>query len=226
MFRNIAAPYHILESWLYDRAVAPAVTEMIEERPLLLGPALDAMPGKGRLLDVGCGGGHMAIALAKEHPEWRITGIDQSPDQVRRAEERARPMADLLQFVSGSALALPFGADTFDGLISICSIKHWGDPIRGLNECLRVLRPGAFLVVIEVEPGHRPEDRKAFIARQHVPRCFRPIAMTGFRWKIASRSLSLHHTESLFRTMPVSDITGKTIPGMPMWIIAAKKDRS
>ncbi len=224
MFRDITAPYHLLESWFYDRAVAPAITEMINERPHLLGSVIDAMPEEGRLLDVGCGGGQMAITLARRHPGWRITGVDLSPHQIHRARKRGRNLAGQLQFATASALAMPFRSDTFDGLICICSIKHWQEPVKGLGECLRVLRPGAPLALLEVEPAYRRNDRQAFVARQHVPFFLKPAAMAGFTWKIAARSISLEKVESLFSALPVFDVRTAQVPGMPLWIISARKD--
>ena len=224
MFRDITAPYHAIESWFYDRAVAPAVAEMIEKHLDLLGPFMDAIPEDGRLLDVGCGGGQLAISLARQHPEWRITGLDLSREQVRRAKKRGRGLGKQVQFITGSALAMPFKPATVDGLISVCSIKHWQEPGKGLEECLRVLRPGGPLVVVEVDRNYRRDAGRAFVARQHVPGYFRPIAMYGFKWKIAARSLSMDKALALFNTLPVSVIGAFTIPGMPLWMITAKLD--
>jgi ubiquinone/menaquinone biosynthesis C-methylase UbiE len=224
MFRDITAPYHILESWLYDRAVAPAVTEMILERPHLLAKVIDAMPAEGRLLDAGCGGGQLDVTLARHHPGWCITGLDLSLHQIHRALKRVRKLDGHVQITAASALAMPFRSGTFDGLISICSIKHWPEPEKGLEECLRVLRPGAPLAVLEVDPDYRRGDGRAFVSRQHVPFFLKPAAMAGFMWKIAARSISLKEAESLFSTMPVSDVRAVPVPGMPLWIISARKD--
>lgn len=224
MFRDITAPYHALESWFYDRAVAPAIAEILGERSDLLRTILDAMPADGRLLDVGCGGGHSAIDLGKKHRGWLITGIDQSPQQVRRAVKRGRELAGRGHFITGSALALPFESDTFDGLISVCSIKHWPEPVRGLEECLRVLRPGSPMVVLEVDPDYDRDAGKAFVARQHLPFFLKPIAMAGFSRKAAARSMSVRHIESLFKSLPVYDVTAKPVPAMPLWIISAWKE--
>jgi ubiquinone/menaquinone biosynthesis C-methylase UbiE len=226
MFRDITAPYHAIESWFYDRAVAPAVNEMIEERLDLLVPLIDAIPEYGQLLDVGCGGGQLAISLARRYPGWRITGLDMSRDQVRRAQKRGRGLGGRVQFITGSALAMPFKPAAVDGLISVCSIKHWQEPGKGLEECLRVLRPGGHLVVIEVDRTYRRDAGRAFVARQHVPGFFRPIAMFGFKWKIAARSLSMDEALALFRTLQVTVIGANTLPGMPLWMIIAKKEKT
>jgi Methylase involved in ubiquinone/menaquinone biosynthesis len=226
MFRDITAPYHTIESWFYDRAVAPVVTEIIEKHLDLLKPFLDAIPEDGRILDVGCGGGQLAISFARQHPGWRITGLDLSRDQARRAKKRGRGLGKQVQFVIGSALAMPFKPETVDGLISVCSIKHWHEPGKGLAECLRVLRPGGALVVVEVDREYHRDDGRAFVARQYIPGYFRSIAMYGFKWKIAARSLSKDEASALFNTLPVSITRAFTIPGMPLWMITAKKEKS
>ena len=43
-----------------------------------------------RVLDIGTGSGCIAIALKKAHPEWRVTGIDFSPQAIEVAKENAR----------------------------------------------------------------------------------------------------------------------------------------
>ena len=49
--------------------------------------------------------------------------------------------------VEGDALALPFAADTFDVVMSVCAIEHFDDGARALAEMARVLRPGGDLVM-------------------------------------------------------------------------------
>ncbi len=223
MFRDITAPYRFLESWFYDRAVAPAIAEMLDERHDLTGPLLDTMPAEGRLLDVGCGGGHMVITLARRHPGWKITGLDLSRDQVRRARKRGKNLGERISFITGSALDIPLETNCFDALISVCSIKHWPDPMRGLEECLRVLRPGGALMAIEVDRDYNREDGRTFVRRQKVPQFLKPAAMAGFRWKVAARSLSAGEAASLFSGLPLTDIKAGTLPGMPLWMVTARK---
>jgi release factor glutamine methyltransferase len=60
-------------------------TEIVVEKALSL-----ALPEKPRILDVGTGTGNIAIALAKELPEARVSGCDISKRALRIAAENAR----------------------------------------------------------------------------------------------------------------------------------------
>ena len=78
-------------------------------------------------------------------------------------------------------------------------------------------------MVIEVDREYRREDGRAFVRRQKVPRFLKPAAMAGFRWKVAARSLSMSEASSLFNAMPLSDIKAAPLPGMPLWMVTARK---
>jgi release factor glutamine methyltransferase len=67
-----------------SRALVPRPeTEVVVERALALISGLDAP----RVLDVGVGGGAIALAIADEHPGARVTGVDKSPSALELARE-------------------------------------------------------------------------------------------------------------------------------------------
>jgi ubiquinone/menaquinone biosynthesis C-methylase UbiE len=112
--------------------------------------ALRASEG-GRALDVGCGTGGAARALAASFPEvGRVVGIDISETMI--AEARARtPKSDAseapVEFVRGDAHELPFPDGSFDAAYSLRVFEIIGDPRRALGEMARVLRPRGRLAV-------------------------------------------------------------------------------
>ena len=98
---------------------------------------------QGDVLDVGCGPGHLAAAMAGAGRV--VTAVDKDPVQVRIAH-RNHPGFDVRE---GDAAALAFPDDHFDGIVTSESFHHWSDPERGLQEAHRVLRPGGRMVIIE-----------------------------------------------------------------------------
>jgi len=74
-----------------------------------------------------------------------------------------------LSVCAGTAEALPFEDASFDSVVSSCAWKHWPDAALGVNECLRVLRPGGSLAIIEIDGTVTPEQFWAFARRSRVP---------------------------------------------------------
>jgi ubiquinone/menaquinone biosynthesis C-methylase UbiE len=103
-------------------------------------------PIAGSLLDVGCGPGLLLQALAKQHPELTLAGIDLSPEMIRAARERLGARADLR---IGDGESLPWEDDRFDYLTCVLSFHHYPRPELALAEMHRVLRPGGRLVIAD-----------------------------------------------------------------------------
>ena len=95
-----------------------------------------------RALDIGCGTGAMLIALRKLYPLAGLYGLDLAFNMTVRANEQLRGAAVL---VNGDAEILPFGARSFELLVSASTLQ-WVDGLDAcFQECLRVLRPGGLL---------------------------------------------------------------------------------
>ncbi len=218
---DITARYSWFESWLYDRYIAPAVEDLA--RTMI--DRLVADDGSRALLDVGCGGGQNAALLADLRPDVRITGLDLSPEQVARAARRGARFGDRLRFVAGSALAMPFDGEAFDAVYSVASIKHWPDPRRGLEECIRVLRPGGLLVVVEADRGCRLDDARRFVDRWRLPSPVRRIALPMFRTWIAGQAFDLEDTRALFAGLPLEGVSVRRIPEVPGLIAEGRRAR-
>lgn len=96
-----------------------------------------------RLLDAGCGTGGMMARLREANSQWKIAGLDLSPDAVQITRERG-----FEDVTSGSVSELPFNNGSFDGLISLDVLYHDGvDQEKALAEFARVLKPGGFFVL-------------------------------------------------------------------------------
>lgn len=96
---------------------------------------------QGRLLDVGCGGGDF-VHWMRRHGEWRACGLERVTAVARAArDDYAAPI------VVGDQSRLGFAAASFDVITLWAVLEHLSDPMQGLIECARLLRPGGLLVV-------------------------------------------------------------------------------
>jgi ubiquinone/menaquinone biosynthesis C-methylase UbiE len=122
---------------------------------------LAACPPGGDLLDVPCGYGRHAIALARAG--YRVVGVDRSRTLLAEARRRAGDGEPTL--VEADYRELPFEDESFDAALNLfTSLGFLGDEedARALAEIHRVLRPGARLVV---EILHRDRLVRAFRER-------------------------------------------------------------
>ena len=111
--------------------------------------------GNGKILDIGCGNGALAIEAAKEYKEAQVIGIDCWGDlwdySKNKCEQNARVagVADRVTFQKASAVSLPFDDGTFDVVISnfvFHEVKDAKDKKEVLKEALRVVKPGGTFV--------------------------------------------------------------------------------
>ncbi|HSQ64317.1 MAG TPA: class I SAM-dependent methyltransferase [Polyangiaceae bacterium] len=217
---RITAPYSAAESWGYDRFIAPAVAELAGELTARIDPLL---PRGGALLDVGCGGGQNLLAIARRRPDAKLTGVDLSAEQVGRALARATAAGAKVSVVEGSALTLPFADESFDAVLSVASIKHWPDPALGLRECVRVLRPGGKLRVIEVDRGCRLDDARRFVGRWRLPGPVRRLCLPLFHTYVAGQGLDLDDARALLAPLGLLDASVERLDGMPALMIGGTK---
>ena len=95
-------------------------------------------PGE-RILDLGCGTGHLAAKIAQQGAQ--VVGLDNSPDMIRLAQENY----PTLKFVQGEGAAFHFD-QPFDAIFSNAAL-HWMPQADEVARCLaRALKPGGRLV--------------------------------------------------------------------------------
>ena len=126
-------------------------------------PMVDLLSGPEDLvLDAGTGAGRTAIAIGRIVRNGRIVALDRFDSNYIAGGGRAllernvalAGLADRVEVKHGDLTALPFDDGTFDSAVSAHVIDHLGrNKQRGLEEILRVLKPGGrFLLVVWV-PG-------------------------------------------------------------------------
>ena len=127
--------------------------------------ATGLQPG-GNALDVACGSGKLSQELLKV--AGQVVGLDFSTGMLEVAAARAPGP----RYVRGDALALPFADAEFDAATIAFGLRNLADPVRGLAEMRRVVRPGGRMVVLEfVKPRPTLTGRAyRFYLAQGLPR--------------------------------------------------------
>ena len=103
-----------------------------------------------RALDLCCGTGDIAFALARRGAE--TTGLDFSAQMLAVAAARQRHLKSQianLKFLQGDAQQLPFPENSFDVVTVGYGLRNLTSWERGLDEMHRVARPGARLIVLD-----------------------------------------------------------------------------
>lgn len=107
----------------------------------------------GAVLEVGVGTGRN---LDVYPPDTDVTGIDVSAKMLARARRRADHLGGPLRFEQADVRRLPFADATFDTVVATCVFCSVADPVAGLREAARVVRPGGQVLLLEhVRPRTR-----------------------------------------------------------------------
>jgi SAM-dependent methyltransferase len=107
----------------------------------LLSPQMADLAGVAagqRVLDVGCGPGALTAELVARTGADRVAAIDPSASFVDALRDR-QPGVDVRV---ASAEQLPFDDDAFDAALAQLVVHFMADPVRGIAEMARVVRPG------------------------------------------------------------------------------------
>lgn len=102
-----------------------------------------------RVLDIGCGGGHVTYRLAPHVGEVVACDVTGSMlDAV--AKEAVRQGLSNITTVQAPAEKLPFEQESFDAVFCRFTTHHWSDALAGLREAQRVLAPSGMALFIDV----------------------------------------------------------------------------
>ena len=130
--RALAAPYSLMASYL---------------------------PPQGRILDLGCGHGVLALTAAAEAPSREVLGIDHAPERIEAAIRAAQRAALPVRFEVGSLLNPPDGP--WDAITAI-DVFHYFKPEEQediIRKLVLRLSPQGMLMIREVDTSHPGHSR-------------------------------------------------------------------
>lgn len=205
-----------------------------ELTPALLS-AIAAEQGS-EVVDIGCGAGELAMAVAAARPQARVTGIDISPDLIEAASERA--YAANLSFELADATAWQ-PRNRPDLLVSRHGVMFFPDPPQAFAHLAAVSAPGARIVfscfrsaaqnewaaaIADLLPRSEPPPPQPFapgpfaLAQpEHVRRCmagWRDLAFTAvdFDYIAGTGADAVGEAMALFRRIGPAAAALRTLP--------------
>jgi SAM-dependent methyltransferase len=154
-------------------------------------------------------------------------------DPGRQAIEHARTLhqAPNTTYICGTGESLPYPDASFDKVVSVSSLEHFADPVQGIREMARVLKPGGRMAV-SVD-SMLPENSEASFrdwhkGRHYVTHYFNQDELSAMMESAGVRS-SRDHTVHLFRSRLAARLRqtfirrpGRWLPLFPVFYVAVR----
>jgi ubiquinone/menaquinone biosynthesis C-methylase UbiE len=157
-----------------------------------------ALRSTDHVLDVGSGDGFWTARFATHCAA--IVGLE--PDEHMLALARKLYQRTNVNYVQGSAESITYPSSTFDKVVSVSCLEHFADPLQGLREMARVLKPGGRLAISvdSLLPENSPSSFREWHSRRHfVTRYFKLDELLGMM-KEAGLRCEPERTEHLFQS--------------------------
>ena len=139
-----------------------------------LAPLIDSSSAK-RILDVGCGPGALASAVADTSPVVHVTGVDASAARIAEAISH-----DRVALTVGNAHHLDFEDESFDVVYCRFLIEYLQDKQQAINEMVRVTKPDGTILLQDLDGQllwHHPIDSDT---EQTIQRAVSALESEGF----------------------------------------------
>lgn len=181
-----------------------------------------------KVLELGCGTGHLLAGLSAYYPLFDIHGLDVTPAMIGIARA-SRPKS--IEFMLGNCLRAPFKSESFDAVIMHNILHHLvtGDRQEssmlreaGLQELIRLVEPQGFIVLHEVCVSTRWRSALIFYLSRVLARLHVSISILNIHTDIVANFFSLDELEHSLATLGLSIVRKEVKPDcrLRQWITA------
>ncbi len=102
----------------------------------------------GRLIDIGCGPGAFLQLVQDSFPDIQLNGLDLSEEMIRETKGR---LSDSAVVTVGDSEHVPLADGQYQAVTCNMSIHHYPHPQEALNEMQRILEPGGYLLLNDMD---------------------------------------------------------------------------
>jgi len=119
----------------------------------------------GTMVDLGCGPGDIPVRFARALPGFTITAVDGSEPMIALARQAVKAAAVEARVHPRCARLpmLPLPLQSFDALVSNSLVHHMPDPHLFWNELVRLGKPGAVVLVMDLFRPESPERAREIV---------------------------------------------------------------
>jgi SAM-dependent methyltransferase len=166
-------------------------------------------PGRGRLLDVGCGSGDLLAVLRDDG--WSVAGVEPSASGAAHARERLGLDVTTGRFDGGGTPGGPFDVVVLSGVL-----EHLHEPLDGLRRARDLLAPGGLVAVLYVPLLDSPEARlfgPRWLALD-APRHLTHFERGTFAAMVRAAGLRIVDCEDYSQRHSAAQLVGSLAPGL------------
>jgi ubiquinone/menaquinone biosynthesis C-methylase UbiE len=108
-----------------------------------IGVSKDAINHRPKVLDAGCGEGHLIQKIHEKYEDFDYHGIDITTIALKKAKERC-PYGT---FIKMDIIAMEYPSETFDFVICSEVLEHLYEYKKAMKELMRIVKKGGYLII-------------------------------------------------------------------------------